>query len=62
DQPEFQAAGAAGLAIVCDDFGEEEQARRFLMKLEPNIDLLNETLRRLITPLLEKYRYDLKKP
>jgi serine/threonine-protein kinase len=62
DQPEFQAAGAAGLAIVCDDFGEDEQARRFLMKLEPNIDLLNETLRRLITPLLEKYRYDLRIP
>jgi serine/threonine protein kinase len=62
DQPEFQAAGAAGLAIICDDFGEEEQARRFLMKLEPNSDLLNETLRRLVLPLLEKYRYDLRTP
>ncbi|MFM7117413.1 MAG: serine/threonine-protein kinase [Planctomycetota bacterium] len=62
DQPEFQAAGAAGLAIICDDFQEEDQARRFLMKLEPNIDLLNETLRRMVTPLLEKYRYDLRVP
>lgn len=62
DQPDFQAAGAAGLAVICDDFGEEEQARRFLMKVEPNIDLLNETLRRMITPLLEKYRYDLRLP
>jgi hypothetical protein len=32
------------------------------MKLEPNIDLLNETLRRMVTPLLEKYRYDLRVP
>lgn len=62
DQPEFQAAGAAGLAIICDDYEEQEQARRFLMKLEPNIDLLNETLRRIVTPLLEKYRYDLRTP
>ncbi len=62
DQPEFQAAGAAGLAIICDDFEEEDQARRFLMKLEPNIDLLNETLRRMVTRCWKKYRYDLRAP
>lgn len=60
EAPEFEAAGAAGMAVICDQMLLEDETRRYLMRLEPQIDLLNETLRGLVMPLMRDYGYFLR--
>jgi hypothetical protein len=50
---EFRVAGAAGLAYIAHLTGETElNVRMLLMKVEPDLELLDETLRGYVVPLM----------